>query len=74
MARTVQLLKHDAYCPIKAEVRTVDNQSDLINFVIVMISYSIGLQFTHDYGDFSAIFVSVQKATWYSVNISLKQH
>ena len=29
MARTVQLLKHDAYCPIKAEIRAVDSQSDL---------------------------------------------
>ena len=29
MARTVQLLRHDACCPIKAKVRTVDSQSDL---------------------------------------------
>ena len=33
MARTVQLLRHDAYCPIncpiKAEIRAVDNQADL---------------------------------------------
>ena len=33
MARTVQLLRHDAccpiYCPIKAETRAVDIQSDL---------------------------------------------
>ena len=29
MAHTVQLLRHDAYCPIKAEIRAVDNQSDL---------------------------------------------
>ena len=33
MARTVQLLRHDAYCPIncpiKAEIRAVDSQSDL---------------------------------------------
>ena len=29
MARTVQLLRHDAYCPIKAEIRAVENQSDL---------------------------------------------
>ena len=28
MARTVQLLRHDAYCPIKAEIRAVENQSD----------------------------------------------
>ena len=32
MARTVQLLRHDACCPIKAKVRTVDSQSDLKNF------------------------------------------
>ena len=24
MARTVQLLRHDAYCPIKAEIRAVN--------------------------------------------------
>ena len=29
MAGTVQLLRHDAYCPIKAEIRAVDSQSDL---------------------------------------------
>ena len=35
MARTVQLPRHDAYCPItvncpiKAEIRAVDSQSDL---------------------------------------------
>ena len=29
MARTAQLLRHDAYCPIKAEIRAVDSQSDL---------------------------------------------
>ena len=33
VARTVQLLRHDAYCPIKlpikAEIRAVDSQSDL---------------------------------------------
>ena len=33
MACTVQLLRHDAYCPIhwpiKAEIRAVDSQSDL---------------------------------------------
>ena len=33
MARTVQLLRHDAYCPIncpiEAEIRAVDSQSDL---------------------------------------------
>ena len=29
VARTVQLLRHDAYCPIKAEIRGVDSQSDL---------------------------------------------
>ena len=28
MARTVQLFRHDAYCPIKAEIRAVENQSD----------------------------------------------
>ena len=28
MARTVQF-RHDAYCPIKAEIRAVDDQSDL---------------------------------------------
>ena len=29
MARTVQLLRHDAYCPISAEIGTIDNLSDL---------------------------------------------
>ena len=29
MARTVQLLRNDAYCPIKAEIRVVDSQSGL---------------------------------------------
>ena len=29
MARTVQLLRHDAYCPISAEIGTIDSQSDL---------------------------------------------
>ena len=26
---TVHLLRHDTYCPIKAEIRAVDSQSDL---------------------------------------------
>ena len=26
---TVQLLRYDAYCPISAEIRTVDSQSEL---------------------------------------------
>ena len=29
MARTVELHMLDAYCPIGAEIRTVDNQSNL---------------------------------------------
>ena len=29
MAHTVQLLRHDTYCPIKAEIRAVDSQSDV---------------------------------------------
>ena len=29
MARNVQLLRHDVYCPIKVEIRAVDSQSDL---------------------------------------------
>ena len=29
MARTVQLLRNDAYCPIKVEISAVDSQSDL---------------------------------------------
>ena len=29
MAHTVQLLRYDAYCPIKAEIRAFDSQSDL---------------------------------------------
>ena len=29
MVRTVQLLRHDAYCPISAEIGTVDSHSDL---------------------------------------------
>ena len=28
MLRTVQLLRHDVYCPVKAEIRAADNQSD----------------------------------------------
>ena len=30
MVLTVQLLRHDAYYPIEAEIRAVDSQSDLI--------------------------------------------
>ena len=41
MARTVQLLRHDVYCPIKAEIRAVENQSDLRILFIVMISLKI---------------------------------
>ena len=29
MALSVQLLRYDAYCPITAEIRVVDDQSDL---------------------------------------------
>ena len=29
MARTVQSLRHDAYCPITVEIRAFDSQSDL---------------------------------------------
>ena len=29
ISRTIQLLRHDPYSPIKAEIRTVDSQSDL---------------------------------------------
>ena len=39
MMRTVQL-----NCPIKAEIRADDSQSDFENFVIVMISYIIYLR------------------------------
>ena len=28
MAHTVHLPRHDAYCPIKAEIRAADSQSD----------------------------------------------
>ena len=37
MACTVQLLRHDAYCPIKAEVKAVDSQSDLR----ILLSHSL---------------------------------
>ena len=40
MARTVQLLRHDAYCPIKAKIRAVDRFD---NFVMVMIIIEITL-------------------------------
>ena len=33
VACTVQLLRHDAYCPINAEIRTVSSQSDLRIFL-----------------------------------------
>ena len=29
MVRSVRLLRHDAYCPISAEIGTIDSQSDL---------------------------------------------
>ena len=43
MARTVQLLRQDMYCPIKAEIRAVDTQSDLtillyiVKIIIIII-------------------------------------
>ena len=43
MAHTVQLLRQDMYCPIKAEIRTVDTQSDLtillyiVKIIIIII-------------------------------------
>ena len=40
MARTVQLVRHDEYCPIKAESRAVDSQSDL-RILLVMIRIKI---------------------------------
>ena len=45
MACTVQLLRHDKYCPISAEIRTVtvDSQSDLriLLYIVVMIKLII---------------------------------
>ena len=41
MVRTVQLLRHDAYCPIKAEIRAVDSQSDLNTNKIVVVAFVV---------------------------------
>ena len=43
MAGTVQLLRHGMYCPISAEIRTVDSQYDLqiLLYFVVMIKLTI---------------------------------
>ena len=41
---TVHLLRHDAYCPIKAEIRAVDSQSDL-RILLFMINILITSSF-----------------------------
>ena len=41
---TVHLLRHDTYCPIKAEIRAVDSQSDL-RILLFMINILITSSF-----------------------------
>ena len=62
MARTVQLLRHDAYCPIKAEIRAVDSQSDLnTNKIVVVVAFVVIIMW--HFGRFKLLTTSTKKVS-----------
>ena len=63
MARTVQLLRHDAYCPIKAEIRAVDSQSDLNTNKIVVVVVAFVVIIMWHFGRFKLLTTSTKKVS-----------
>ena len=64
MARTVQLLRHDAYCPIKAEIRAVDSQSDLnTNKIVVVVVVAFVVIIMWHFGRFKLLTTSTKKVS-----------
>ena len=62
MVRTVQLLRHDAYCPIKAEIRAVDSQSDLnTNKIVVVVAFVVIIMW--HFGRFKLLTTSTKKVS-----------
>ena len=63
MARTSQLLRHDAYCPIKAEIRAVDSQSDLNTNKIVVVVVAFVVIIMWHFGRFKLLTASTKKVS-----------
>ena len=64
MARTVQLLRHDAYCPIKAEIRAFDSQSDLnTNKIVVVVVVAFVVIIMWHFGRFKLLTASTKKVS-----------
>ena len=64
MARTVQLLRHDAYCPIKAEIRAFDSQSDLnTNKIVVVVVVAFVVIIMWHFGRFKLLTTSTKKVS-----------
>ena len=62
MARTVRLLRHDEYCPIKAEIRAVDSQSDLnTNKIVVVVAFVVIIMW--HFGRFKLLTASTKKVS-----------
>ena len=63
MARTVQLLRHDAYCPIKAKIRAVDSQPDLNTNKIVVVVVAFVVIIMWHFGRFKLLTTSTKKVS-----------
>ena len=64
MVRTVQLLRHDAYCPIKAEIRAFDSQSDLnTNKIVVVVVVAFVVIIMWHFGRFKLLTTSTKKVS-----------
>ena len=63
MVRTVQLLRHDAYCPIKAEIRAFDSQSDLNTNKIVVVVVAFVVIIMWHFGRFKLLTTSTKKVS-----------
>ena len=63
MARTVQLLRHDAYCPVKAEIRAFDSQSDLNTNKIVVVVVAFVVIIMWHFGRFKLLTTSTKKVS-----------
>ena len=64
MVRTVQLLRHDVYCPIKAEIRAFDSQSDLnTNKIVVVVVVAFVVIIMWHFGRFKLLTTSTKKVS-----------
>ena len=62
-ARTVQLHRHDSYCPINAEIRAVDSQSDLNTNKIVVVVVAFVVIIMWHFGRFKLLTTSTKKVS-----------